>query len=332
MKTLAKILFTCIALILVLLHGAALHASSQSKLVSYETDFYDQDRQRPIKVTVWYLSGESGNSCESSANSRCLATSSSKAKLVVLSYGAMGSVRSMNWLAYPLAAKGYIVAGINHFGESWVYGRENTQTQAALKLWERPLDISYVLDQFNKQSPFQLPLDIENTTAIGFSSGGSTVLSLAGARYAFEQARIHCQNAAKVDLSCRYTQDDLPELPKRAKQSLKDNRIKQVIALDPAAGHITSTKSLTKITAKALIFGLANGDFLPLQYHAGFYQEHIKNSELYRFEGNEGHFVFQDSCELDIKVHGIALCTDKKGVDRKKVQQQALSRIFEFLK
>lgn len=328
MKTLSKTLSTVIALILVLLQGATLHASSQSKLVSYEIDFFDQDRQRPIKATLWY---PQGNGCEANSSSRCLATNSSKAKLVVFSHGAMGSVRSMNWLAYPLAAKGYVVAGINHYGESWVYGRENIRPQAALKLWERPLDISFTLDQFKKQSPFQIPLDIENTTAIGFSSGGSTVLSLAGARYAFEQARIHCQKAAKVDLSCRYTQDDLPELPKRAKQTLQDNRIKQVIALDPAAGHITSAKSLTTITAKTLIFGLANGDFLPLQYHAGFYQEYIKNSELYRFEGNEGHFVFQDSCELDISVHGITLCKDKKGVDRKKVQQVALSRIFEFL-
>lgn len=243
----------------------------------------------------------------------------------------MGSVRAMNWLAYPLAAQGYIVVGINHYEESWVYGRQTIRPQAALKLWQRPLDISFALDQLSQHSPFQHSLALNNVLAIGFSSGGSSVLALAGAKYDYQQATEHCNRVAKQDLSCRYTQQDLPELPAAAFAPLNDSRVNTVIALDPAAGHITTSESLKQTKANVLIFGLKNGDFLPSQYHANYYDKHLTNSQLYIFEGNEGHFIFQDSCQLKIAVHGIPLCRDKAGVDRKKSQAIAIEQIFMFL-
>ncbi len=308
--------------------GMMISAQSLAKPVStFEMDLYDPSRERPLKLNIWYPA-----KANCPGKSKCVRSTQAKPPVAVMSHGAMGSVRSMNWIAYPLAAKGYVVVGINHFGESWVYGRENINPAAALKLWERPKDISFALNELAKQSPFEATLDTNNVLAIGFSSGGSTVLSLAGAEYQYDLAQKHCETNAKTDLSCRYTQQShLPELPSEAYGSLKDKRIEQVVALDPAAGHITSKESLKKIDSKTLIFGLENSDFLPLEHHAAAYQKHMQNSKLHTFKGEEGHFVFQDSCQLDIKVHSIPLCEDKAGVDRKKVQDETIGEIMKFL-
>ncbi|MBB6521659.1 alpha/beta hydrolase family protein [Pseudoteredinibacter isoporae] len=315
-----------VAILLIL--GVILSSTGFARSIAkFEMDLYDSERERPIKLNIWYAAKADCNS-----ELKCINSKTEKPKVAVMSHGAMGSVQSMNWLAYPLAAQGYVVVGVNHFGESWVYGRENINPAAALKLWERPKDISIALDKLAQQSPFDQTLDLENILAVGFSSGGSTVLALAGAEYQYELAQKHCEENASTDLSCRYTQEShLPELPQEAYGSFKDHRITQLIALDPAAGHITKPESLKSIDSKVLVFGLENGDFLPIEHHAAFYQEHIPGSQLETLKGNEGHFVFQDKCQLDIKVHGIPLCEDKSGVNRDSTHARSIGRIMGFL-
>ncbi|GAA6152727.1 alpha/beta hydrolase family protein [Pseudoteredinibacter isoporae] len=318
-----------VAITLSFILGALLSGAGFGKSIAqFEMDLYDSERERPIKLNIWYAAKAD---CQSVL--KCVDSNTESPNVVVMSHGAMGSVRSMNWIAYPLAARGYVVIGVNHFGESWVYGQENINPAAALKLWERPKDISVALNQLAKQSPFDKALNLSDVLAVGFSSGGSTVLSLAGAKYQYDLARKHCEKHAKIDLSCRYTQErHLPDLPREAYGSFKDKRITRVIALDPAAGHITKAESLKIMDSKVLVFGLKNGDFLPIEHHAAFYQQNIPHSKLETLNGQEGHFVFQDSCQLKINVHGIPLCEDKAGVNRKLAQKKSVNTVLEFLK
>ena len=58
-----------------------------------------------------------------------------KLNVATLSHGAMGAAKDCSWLAYPLAAKGWVVVGVNHFGESWRYGRQNIDPSSVTRVW-----------------------------------------------------------------------------------------------------------------------------------------------------------------------------------------------------
>ena len=294
-----------------------------------EVDLFDDSRKRPVKVTIWYPEGQ-----DCAEGVICLADNVQKNRTVVLSHGAMGAANSLNWIGYAMASQGIIAIGLNHYEESWVYGPQTVKPSAAMKLWERPLDVSFALDHFERKSPFNIKLTYNDVTAIGFSSGGSTVIALAGAKYDYLGSLGYCDKMADKDLGCKYApsqNDKLPELPPIASSSFKDARITKAIALDPAAGPITDKTSLEKIDIPVLIFGLKNYDFLPIDQHAGMYAKNIESAKLIELQGNEGHFVFMDECDLKMVVHGIPLCSDREGVNRKEVHDRLYPHIFSFL-
>ena len=79
----------------------------------------------------------------------------------------------MRWLVEPLVAAGFQVIAVDHHGNNYVDGYE---PEGFLFVWERPRDITFVLDVLANEQPHG-PVG-----AAGFSVGGYTVAALAGAR------------------------------------------------------------------------------------------------------------------------------------------------------
>lgn len=291
-----------------------------------EFDLFDTSRQRPIKITVWYPAADH---CE--ADVLCIKPSLRTEKLVVMSHGAMGSVRSMNWLGYAFASQDIVTIGINHFGESWVYGQQNQSLVNAAKLWQRPQDVSYVLDNINAAVNSNRPISTSDVIALGFSSGGSTALALGGATYDFSAIKTYCETHKEQDLGCGYVPKQEIALPAIAESSFKDDRIQKVIALDPAAGPLTKPTSLARTELPVLIVGLTHSGFLPQAYHAQYYHKHLPHGRLINVEEAANHFALLDKCELDIKVHTMSLCDDPEGVDRTQIQRSLYPALFGFI-
>lgn len=315
----------------------ATSALANDKVAYSEIDFINPQTQQPLKLSIWYPEGKS---CDDAK--LCLSESTRLDQAILLSHGAMGSTRELNWIGYATASQGFITVGVNHFGESWVYGKKSIQPYAGTKIWLRASELSAAIDllQLN-QSNTQAPLPIFNhsvnwqqLTAIGFSSGGSTAITLGGGKYEPELAIQYCASeSSKGDLGCRYS-ENLPEHTisiEEATQDYRDERIIKVIALDPAAGPMTTTKSLSNINIPVLIVGAKQNDFLPFDNHAGYYASTIPNASLYSLEDKAGHFVFIDSCQHEHKAMGISLCEDKEGVDRDNIHQQLYPKLFQFI-
>lgn len=72
-------------------------------------------------------------------------------------------------------------------------------------------------------------------------------------------------------------------------------------------------------------------DFLPFDSPAGYLAKRMKNAEVVKLGNEEGHFIYLDECNLPIKVMGIPLCTDGKGVDRNAVHLKLAVTIEHFL-
>ena len=302
-----------------------------------EIDTINPRTNKPLKLSVWYPKGKK---CD--AGKLCLAQEAKLNQGIILTHGAMGSARELNWLGFATASQGFVTVGVNHYGESWVYGQSDIDPTVVLKLWERSREVSSTLDILSanalprdeEEALFNQNINWHNVTAIGFSSGGSTVISLSGGVYQPENALSYCASAkSEGDLGCQYSKDKVfdKELFEGASELMLDERVKLAIAFDPAAGHIMNVDSLKNITLPILIVGAKQNDFLPFDNHAAFYDENIPLSTLVTLNNGEGHFVFIDSCEHDYKAMGLSLCKDRDGVNRDDTHNRLYADIFKFI-
>jgi predicted dienelactone hydrolase len=106
-----------------------------------------------------------------------LAVGAVKFPLIMLSHGTGGTVQSMAWFATALAAHGYIVAGVNHPGNT---AMAPYTVQGFMLWWLRAKDISVALDDLLADDEFGPRIDLQRMGAAGFSLGGYTVIELAG--------------------------------------------------------------------------------------------------------------------------------------------------------
>lgn len=204
----------------------------------------DQKRNRQIPVDIYW------------------STAATQEKPLIIYTHGMGSVRTdMRYLAEHLASHGYVFVALEHPGSN------QTHTDLAIKgktrflqpqeFLDRPKDVSFVLDELEKLNqttgnPLQGKLATNNTMIIGYSFGGGTALSLAGAELQITGIKERCQKKL-ASLSLGQTlQCVAQELPEKSYQ-LRDNRIKQAIALAPTTSIMFGETGLTKVQIPTLI-------------------------------------------------------------------------------
>jgi len=302
--------------------------NNSAKIKTEEIDLYHAAKQRPIKLDLWYQE----KTCKGQG---CTQTLAQKTNVAILSHGAMGSAKDYSWLAYPLAAQGWIVVGLNHFGESWRYGGQNIDPSSVMRFWQRTEDVSYVVDSFDSFLPEGLAASNPNIVVIGHSSGGYTAASLAGVTLDAQQIYQYCSSdRAKGDLGCSYKGDQGSAQSPATDPSIwsgLDSRITGIVMLDPALGPASTISSLNEVELPTLVIGSKDNDFLPFDYHANYYAQHIPKAKLIALDNGEGHFVYINSCDNDYKARGVSLCRDREGVDRDAVQRKMVGNILRFL-
>lgn len=291
-------------------------------------DLYRSVKKRPIKVDIWYKD----HACAVKA---CQPTPDKKLNIAILSHGVMGSAKDYSWLAYPLAAQGWIVIGVNHFGESWRYGRENIDPSSVTRFWQRTEDVSFTIDSLDTILPKKLASTKANIVVIGHSSGGYTAAALAGVSLEGKQMYEYCASKqATGDLGCSYgKREGLSEI-KSSDLKLSsglDSRINKIIMLDPAMGPASTVNSMQSVAIPVLIIGSKDNDFLPFEYHAKFYADNIPNAQLVALNKGEGHFVYINTCDNNYKARGVSLCQDREGVNRSQVHQRLISHVLQFI-
>lgn len=287
---------------------------------------------RPGIINLWFPSGR----CPEPKVPLCLANSALTHKVIVLSHGTMGSAGDYAWLGERLAAAGFVVVGINHYGESRIYGKATQDVHSSAFIWQRALDISAVLDRLARDNPFQRAVNWGAVVALGHSAGGQTAALLAGARFDVRRLVDYCESASgQVDRSCNYGRNhsSAPEpFIRMFNGSYQDVRVKKIILLDPALGPALQQDSLSDLVIPSLIVGATNNDFLPWESHGQRYVSAIPGAHTILLDGQEGHFVFLASCRHRTKVMGVPLCEDRPGVDRRMVQHALAQQIVDFVR
>lgn len=174
--------------------------------------------------------------------------------LVVLSHGMYGNAMNQSWLAAELARNGYVVTAISHPGTS-TWSRDPDD---ARKLWERPRDVSRVIDHVLADSDLRARIDPDRIFAAGHSLGGFTTVALAGGRYDATGFGQFCDQHPG-ELACGiwagWNVAQTPEDRKLMQADLSDPRIRGFAVFDLGGTQTFSKSSLGGITAPMLILG-----------------------------------------------------------------------------
>lgn len=160
-----------------------------------------------------------------------------KLPLLLLSHGSGGSFDRLDWMADYFARRGWIVASANHPGNTL----GDNSVDGLIQVWRRAQHISTFLGYLLKDPQFKDRIDHRKIAVVGHSAGGTTVLLLAGMRLSkadFQNPIPYCKEMPKDldDEHCSelkrydYTKINRHELEK----SYRDQRIKAVVAIDPA--------------------------------------------------------------------------------------------------
>jgi len=297
---------------------------------------------RPLRTTIWYPYGSAtaretifaGPATEQLfvpvevAPDAKLSDRSRKYPLIVMSHGTGGSALMMMWLGSHLAANGYIVAAVNHHGNT---AAEKVLTpQGFLLYWERATDLKLVIDALLRDPVFGERIDHGRIGAAGFSLGGYTVITAAGARFSQRAFDEFCASAER-DFTCE-PQNEFPEAParfallrnsdpvvreslRRSGASYQDRRIKAVFAIAPALGSGFTESGLRPVDVPVHIV-VGDGDAItPPRTNAERYASLIRRARLTVLPGGVGHYTFLHECTPPGR-ELLPLCRDAAGVDR----------------
>ncbi|WP_254449324.1 alpha/beta hydrolase [Anabaena sp. UHCC 0253] len=216
--------------------------SAQVQTITLELN--DQKRQRQIPLDIYWSTAISTNK-----------------PVIVFSHG-LGSVGTdLRYLAKHLASHGYVVAALEHPGSNETSSNAAFNGKKRLvepqEFLDRPRDISFILDELEKlnqtaNNPLQGKLATNNVMIVGHSFGGGTALALAGGELQIDSLKQKCQqNLAQASLGAAL-QCVAQELPETTYQ-LRDERIKQAIALNPVSSLMFGETGLAKVQIPTLI-------------------------------------------------------------------------------
>lgn len=214
----------------------------------------DTERRREIPVDVYWST-----------------QASSDKPLIVFTHG-LGSVRTeLRYLAEHLASHGYVVAALEHPGSNETHIRQALKLKVPLleaeEFLHRPKDVSFVLDELNqlnqKSEALSGKLAIDRVMVVGYSLGGSTALSLAGAELQLTELKQRCPGNLLMFSLGENAQCFARRLPEDSYQ-LRDSRVKSAIALSPTTSLLFGDTGLAQVAVPTMITGASADKTTPI--------------------------------------------------------------------
>lgn len=262
--------------------------------------FYPVEANAPVnrEIGLWRRAGE--------VRDAPIARHGTKLPFVLASHGDNGSRVDIAWLPEYLAANGFIVASVDHYGNTWYLNQSDIRARP----WERPLDISFVLNEILKDPVLGPAIDPERIGFLGFSLGGLTGLWLAGG-----VAKTPPLTHELLPQGASYNHDDLVA----ASRSYHEPLIRAMVLLAPAGSQHLDVQSLKDIHIPVAIIVGGADDITPIPNNATYLSENITGLQIKILEG-AGHFVFLNvPTAKGIETLPPFLVKDQEGVDRARI-------------
>jgi len=247
--------------------------------------------------------------------------------LIVISHGTVSTQIGFATLAQALARNGYLVASVEHVGDTWQ--DQSLRATPARYFAERPRQVSRVIDTLLADPQWRTRIangaDGQPLVgAMGHSAGGYTVLALAGGKPVLSQLRKHCETEAAQDpVICNLSHAlgsgtapadaaaDGQEEPVQA-----DKRVRAVMALAPL-GVLFSASSLAAITVPVAIHTGEKDTFLVPRFHAQWVKQNLRGANAtLQTVPNAGHYAFMNTPTMDLPSPDGSVAGNPQGFDR----------------
>lgn len=345
-------------LIGLLLGGLAQAASPVARFVGVE-QFQVPYYQTSIDATLWYPTTSPARQIDAFSVVFMAAPDAPMAAgrfpLVLISHGTGGMKLNHYPIARALVKAGFIVATLTHPGDNF---RDRSLLADPRYFYERPRQISRVLDHILANQAWAGSVDNDRIAALGHSAGGYAVAALIGARPDLDRLRNHCDSVTD-DPACSYRNPELGivnasnsslALPDTVKASgpLNDTRIKAAILLAPM-GAVVRAGSLKSVTVPVRLIGAEHDEILARPYHFDWLNEQLgiepTESQLTPQLGQEtrssnlakgvGHFSFLAPFKpafieaTRTELGGVVV--PRAGVDRAAFQQTLTAQLIIWL-
>lgn len=299
---------------------------------------------RPIGWNAWYPAANPGNLVAAGVSDFYVTgallpdapfcAEGIKHPLVLLSHGTGGSAIGLTWLAEALAKAGCLVVGANHHGNT---GVEDYRAEGFLCWWERPKDLTILLNHLLSFPPFQGHIDESRISAVGFSLGGYTVLSIVGAVTQMDLFR-----EWSVGLPFGEGPIEFPKLTshvptllaesavfraswERQSADYRDERISRVVALAPAPTVRGFEEASLATVEKPVVLAVGGADQeAPAEDCAVWLHERLPNSELHLLGPDVGHYTLLAQGTDTARSSLPHLFADAPSVDRDAVHRQVI--------
>lgn len=299
--------------------------------------FFDKSRERPIITEIYYPPDRGTPSLDpTSTNFKLLKEKRNapvpetpkKLPLVILSHGYHGDRYGHAWLQEILAANGYIVAIPDHFGDTHYMHR----AEDSLKRWDRPKDVSFVIDRILEDPLLKDHVDAEKIGFIGYSLGGLTGIWLAGG-VAPNYPVPDLNTSSFIELDEGISESIIKNIDfSKGKKSYEDKRIKAEVLMAPAYGFAFNPEGLSSITIPILIIAANSDSIAPVSRNAQFFADNIKSSAIKILPGKAGHYIFLNpEGETGRKTLPTYLTKDDPSVDRRKSHEEIAQMTLKFL-
>lgn len=255
----------------------------------YSAGFIDGTAAGGQAVAVWYPSADAQTKRDWEWFEPSWAwageAASGEFPVILLSHGQYGRVRNHHETAAALARHGYIVAAVHHAQDR----QPPTESIPA-----RNADLRAAL-QFVQQTPALAgAVDSEAIGGIGYSLGGLSTLTSAGALPSFQTAYAHCQQYRRADE--RFCEETFPwwisaalwlfgdSMLQRAEfqPSLVDDAIDYAaLAVVAPVGAGFSEQAINEVNAQSVgVFRLGRDDVLVYPHHAEYVYQALQGSDI----------------------------------------------------
>lgn len=236
--------------------------------------------------------------------------------LVLISHGHGGSALGHHDLATALADAGFIVAAIEHAGDSH---RDQSGFGTERVLLGRAWQMSALLDLLLADPQLGPHIDADRVGVAGFSAGGYTSLLLLGATPDFARREAYC--AAQPDDAevCVELPAIIERLP--VSRATTDPRIRAGFVMAPFAIFFDAA-SLARVDAPVFLYGAMADRVLLPAYNVLPVRDALPRLHTFRGITGAGHYVFLAPCNPGMSKALPVLCVDPPGIDRSALHSQ----------